>query len=274
MELDKLISTESSQANIKAKTKDELIKKIAKLAAKDHRCKNIKADLIAKLLQDREDQGSTGFGNEIAIPHARIPGMTEFVLLVVTSKGIDFDAMDHKKVKLFFVILGPVESVNEHLQILAAISRFLGQTSLKDELLGAKNEDILIETFQKNTIEEKKETSLEKQKMKLMMITLYLDEFLYHILEFFIKENIDGATIIESAGMGQYISDIPLFATFIGFMNEQKNSSKTILTLFPADKEEELIKGIEQITGDLDKKQGAMIMTMDISYYKGSMKIL
>lgn len=274
MELDKLVSIESSQVNIKAKSKNEFIKKLSKMASRDHRCKNIKTDLIANLLQEREEQGSTGFGNEIAIPHARIPGMKEFVLLIATSKGIDFDAIDHKKVKLFFVILGPVESVNKHLQILAAISRFLGQSSLKQELLSAKNEDILIEIFKKNTIEEKRETSGEKQKMKLMIITLYFDEFLYHILEYFIQENIDGASIIESAGMGQYISDIPLFATFIGFMNEQKNSSKTILAMFPTDKEEEMIKGIEQITGDLDKKQGAMIMTLDISCYKGSMKIL
>lgn len=274
MELDKLINEASSQVNLKAKDKEDLLKKIAKIAIKDPRCSNIKYELIAKLLLDREEQGSTGFGNEIAIPHARIPGMKEFIVLVITSKGIDFDAIDKKKVKLFFVILGPEEAVNQHLQILATISRFLGQTSLKNELLSAKNVGVLIEIFKKNTMEDNKESSGEIQKKKLMIITLYFDEFLYHILEYFIEENIDGASIIESAGMGQYISDIPLFATFIGFMNEQKNKSKTILIMFPADKEEELIKGIELITGDLNKKQGAMIMTLDISYYKGSMKIL
>lgn len=274
MELNKLISTKSSQVNLKAKTKKEFLGKLAELASKDERCKDIKTKLIEKLLEEREELGSTGFGNGVAIPHARIPGMKEFMIFIVTSRGIEFDAIDKKKVKLFFIILGPEEAVNEHLQILAAISRCLSQTSLKEELLGSKKNEILVEVFQKNTIEEKKQSSVEKQKMKLMIITLYLDEFLYHILEYFIQEDIDGASIIESAGMGQYISNVPLFATFVGFMNEQKNQSKTILAMIPEDKEEELIKGIEQITGDLNEKEGAMIITLDVSYCKGSMRIL
>lgn len=274
MELNKLISTKSSQINVKAKTKKDFIRKLAELASKDERCKDIAPELIEKLLEEREELGSTGFGNGIAIPHARIPGMKEFIIFIVTSRGVEFDAIDKKKVKLFFVILGPEEAVNEHLQILAAISRCLGQTSLKDELLGSRKNEVLIEIFQKNTIEEKKQASDKKQKMKLMIIILYLDEFLYHILEYFIEEEIDGASIMESAGMGQYISNVPLFATFVGFMNEQKNQSKTILAMIPEDKEEELIKGIEQITGDLDEKDGAMIITLDVSYSKGSMRIL
>lgn len=275
MELNKLIHINSIEDNIKAKTKVDVVKKLAKIASKNPACDDVETSLIAKLLQDREDQGSTGFGNDIAIPHARIPGMKDFIIVIARSnKGVDFEAMDKKKVKLFFVILGPEDSVNEHLQILAALSRFISQTQLKNELLNVKSEQAMFETFQKYTIEEQQESTKEKQKMKLMMITLYLDEFLYHILEYFIQENIDGASIIESAGMGQYISNIPLFATFIGFMNERKNQSKTIMTMIPADQEEKLIKGIELITGDLNKKQGAMIMTLDVSFYKGSMKML
>jgi PTS system nitrogen regulatory IIA component len=101
-----------------------------------------------------------------------------------------------------------------------------------------------------------------------------MEEMLYHILEFFLQEGVEGATILDSSGMGQYISDIPLFATFIGFMNEKKNRSRTILATIPADREDEIVKGIEKITGDLDKKQGAMLFTIDIGYWKGTMKMM
>ncbi len=118
------------------------------------------------------------------------------------------------------------------------------------------------------------DTLTAKRKMKLMYVVLYMEDFLYHILEYFIQEGIDGATITESSGMGAYISNIPLFATFIGFFNERKNQSKTIMALIPAEREHELIEGIEKITGDLDRKEGAMIITTDVSIYRGSMKIM
>ena len=89
-----------------------------------------------------------------------------------------------------------------------------------------------------------------------------------------IEEGIDGATILESSGMGHYISNIPLFASFIGFMNEDRNRSNTILATVPESRVERMVKGIEEITGDLDKTQGAMIMVMDVAFSKGSMKMM
>ncbi|MBN2656988.1 MAG: PTS sugar transporter subunit IIA [Spirochaetales bacterium] len=274
MDLFKITDIKSCSCGIKTKTKDETLRKLARLAAKSRKLENINDDEIYEKLKERENQGSTGFGGEIAIPHARIKGMEEFLLFIVTDrKGVEYDAMDKKKVRLFFVILGPEEAVNEHLQILASISRAVSQERVKKELLGATNESVLVETFLKYTLE-KDENRDRRQKMKLMILVLYLDEFLYHILEYFIQEGIEGATIMDSSGMGEYISSIPLFATFIGFMNEKKNHSKTIFVLIPENKEADIVKGIEEITGDLDKKEGAMILTTDISLYKGTMKMM
>lgn len=274
MDLIKITDIKSCSCGIKAKTKTDVLKKLSKLAVKSDKLKGFSDDDIFSKLDEREKQGSTGFGNEVAIPHARIKGMEEFLLFIVTDrKGVEFDTLDKKKVKVFFVILGPEESVNEHLQILASISRAMSQERVKKELLGAVSESSLVEVFLKNTVE-KEDKKVEKQKMKLMLLVLYLDEFLYHILEYFIQEGIEGATIIDSSGMGEYISSIPLFATFIGFMNEKKNHSKTILVMIPESKEADIVAGIEEITGDLDKKEGAMILTTDISMYKGTMKMM
>ncbi len=274
MELFKMLDTASCHIGIKGKRKEDILRTLATMACRSKTLEGIDSALIYQKLMDREAQGSTGFGGEVAIPHARIPGMKKFLLFIASdSKGVEFDTLDKKKVKLFFVILGPEEGVNEHLKILAAISRGISQTNMKKELLAARTEEALAEVFLKNT-EDVSDGVQKKQKMKLMYVILYLEDFLYHILEYFIQEGIDGATIIESSGMGEYISNIPLFATFIGFMNEKKNMSKTIMVLIPEDREAEIVKGIEEITGDLNRKEGAMIITTEVSFYKGTMKMM
>jgi PTS system nitrogen regulatory IIA component len=107
-----------------------------------------------------------------------------------------------------------------------------------------------------------------------VLLNLYEDELLYSVLEIFIEEGIEGATIIESAGMGQYISNVPLFADFIGFMRENKHQSKTLMALVPQEHVQDIINRIEDVTGDLDKKQGAMIMVLDVPYFKGTMRMM
>jgi len=274
MEVYEILRKQSCRVQVRAKTKDEMISRLAELAVAGDSLGEITAETIYSALSEREKQGSTAFGNEIAIPHARIPGLDHFILYIVSSdRGVDFDALDRKRVKLFFVILGPPEAVTDHLKILAFVSRALSHTNLKQELLAARTETALYEAFIRNTQTERAE-SARTRVMKLMIVNLYVDEFLYRVLELFIEEGIEGATILESAGMGQYISNVPLFADFIGFMNESKHKSKTILTLVPEEHVDELISGIEEITGDLDKKQGAMVLVLDIAKYRGSMDML
>lgn len=275
MDLSSIFKQNACAVNIKAKDKESAINALAALAPQSGKTGRFSRKMIATALSNREAQGSTAFGGEIAIPHARIPGMEEFILYVAQCpKGVDFNSLDKKKVKLFFVILGPAERPSEHVQILAGISRILSGTSLKKELLSATSKDVMGESFLRHAGDKHEAVNKEKQKLKLLILILYLDEFLYHIMEYFLEEGIEGATIVESSGMGRYVSNIPLFATFIGFMNEQKNRSNTILATIPADRETEIIRGIEAITGDLDKKQGAMLMTMDIAVWKGTMKMM
>ena len=275
MDLAKLFVPESCSVNMKAKTKEAALESLAALAVRSGRTAGVSETSIAMALSERESQGSTGFGDELAIPHARVSGLTEFIVFAAHApKGVDFDSLDKKKVRVFFVILGPEDRPSEHVQILAALSRALSGTSLKKELMNAGSADVMAESFLRHVGEKHEDVPERKREMKLLVLILYMDEFLYHILEYFLEEGVEGATILDSSGMGQYISNIPLFATFIGFMNEQKNRSNTILATIPADREEEIIKGIEAITGDLDRKQGAMLMTLDIGHWKGTMKMM
>lgn len=274
MNLYAFVDKASCSVKLQAKRKEEAIEEIAKLAVKSGKLEGFSAEQIRDVIAERESQGSTGFGNEIAIPHARIEGMSSFLVFVAVSrKGVDFEALDKKKVQLFIVILGPAEEVNTHLQILAFVSRAIGHGNVKQELIHASSEEALYESFLRNAspAEERRQAN---EPQKLMMINLYIDEYLYGVLEILIEEGIEGATVIESGGMGQYISNVPLFADFIGFMQQSKHSSKTILCLVPESLVDEVIERIEEITGDLDKKQGAMVMVLDVAKFRGSMAML
>ena len=236
MDLFSILERECCSVDVKAKHKDEVLRSLASLAVKSEKLINFDEDALYQALKERENQGSTGFGNGVALPHTRIKGLDDFVLFIaVVPRGVDFDAMDKKKVFVFFVIIAPEEKVSEHVQVLAAVSRALSVGTLKKELLASHTPGVLYETFLRH-VQQTQDSSSTKRKMKLMFVILYFDEFLYHILEYFIQEGIDGATIIESSGMGEYISSIPLFATFIGFMNERRNHSKTIIALIPEDR--------------------------------------
>lgn len=274
MNILEILDKRSCRVDVHARSKDEMVERLADLAVASDVAEPVGAETIRRAIADREAQGSTAFGNEIAIPHARIPGLDRFLLFIVTTpRGVDFAALDKKKVKLFFVILGPEEGVGDHLKILAFVSRALSHTDLKRELLASRTETSLYEAFVRNT-QADRSSDEPARVMKLVMINLYVEEFLYRILELFIEEGIEGATILDSAGMGQYISNVPLFADFIGFMNESKRHSKTIFAMVPEEHVEDLMNGIEEITGDLDKKQGAVILVLDIAAYRGSMNML
>src|SRR3989338_7938083 len=74
---------------------------------------------IARILIDREEIGSTGLEDGVAIPHGKFPRLKEVLLACArTSGGIDFDAQDGQPSRLFFVLLAPEESAGMHLKVL------------------------------------------------------------------------------------------------------------------------------------------------------------
>jgi nitrogen PTS system EIIA component len=100
---------------------------------------------IFRALWRREEIGSTALGHGIAIPHARIAGISEpIVLLVRTKLAIKFGAPDHQPVTILFVILVPEHANEEHLRILATVSEMFSDKAFRDRL-GAATEPAAIQ---------------------------------------------------------------------------------------------------------------------------------
>jgi PTS system nitrogen regulatory IIA component len=84
------------------------------------------ADALFQQLWDREQLGSTGIGGGIAIPHCKLAGLKHGVVAVgIVPQGVDFGAVDGLPVRVFFLVVSPDGAPGQHLQTLAAISRWV-----------------------------------------------------------------------------------------------------------------------------------------------------
>lgn len=93
---------------------------------------------VLEALEEREALGSTGFGRGVAIPHARIDGITRPVSVVIRlDRPIGFNAADGMPVDLVFGLLSPTGSGAAHLHALAAISRLIRDETMHDALSSA-----------------------------------------------------------------------------------------------------------------------------------------
>lgn len=85
-----------------------------------------------RVLLDRENLGTTGIGDGVAIPHGKLVALGEIVIVVGRSlDGVDFEALDHKPCRIFFLVLAPEHVAGQHLRILAQISRLLSDESFR-----------------------------------------------------------------------------------------------------------------------------------------------
>ena len=99
------------------------------------RLHNVSHDAVLRALWRREQVGSTGLGHGVAVPHARITGIGEPIVLFLRTKfAIDFHSPDRKPVSLLFVILVPEHASDEHLKILATVSEMFSDRAFRNRL--------------------------------------------------------------------------------------------------------------------------------------------
>lgn len=152
--LSDLITPKLIISDLKAKTKEEairiLIDKLFELKPKQ----SINKEETYRAVINRENLQSTGIGEKIAIPHARIEGWKEFALVIGISKeGIDFQNPDKSPARLICLMISPAENPYTILQTMAAIARFIKNINGVDILLGsASTAEAICEEFKKSEI--------------------------------------------------------------------------------------------------------------------------
>ena len=97
---------------------------------------------IEDAVMERERLGSTGVGEGVAIPHARIDGLEKPVGgFMHLNEGVDFEAIDERPCDLIFMLLAPKSAGADHLRALAQVSRVFRQAAVRDALRAAKTEE-------------------------------------------------------------------------------------------------------------------------------------
>ena len=126
--------------------KEAVLRELA--GAVHDKCPSINLDTMTQILAEREQLGSTGVGNCVAIPHGKVPGLEKLLLCFGrSSRGINFDAVDNRPVQLLVMILAPPDMAGEYLQTLAQVSRLLKDTTTKNKLLRARDTETILELF-------------------------------------------------------------------------------------------------------------------------------
>lgn len=127
-------------------SKKKVLELISELAAAQYH--NLSSQAIFESLLAREKMGSTGIGNGIAIPHGRMPDITEpIAVLVKCDEPIAFDAIDNQPVDILFALIVPADQCQQHLSTLSAMAEKLSDKQILKQLRKATTKEELYQVI-------------------------------------------------------------------------------------------------------------------------------
>jgi len=146
MRLSDLIRAEAIIPDLKATDRNGVIRELVQALADHNVIDTDSAELVAKTAIARENQGSTGFGRGVAVPHVKHDCLKGIVATVGrSSQGVDFAALDRAPVYTVFMLLSPANAPEGHLAAMERIFRYLQRENFRRFLRQADTREALIE---------------------------------------------------------------------------------------------------------------------------------
>ncbi|HGE6076182.1 TPA: PTS IIA-like nitrogen regulatory protein PtsN [Vibrio cholerae] len=141
MQLSEVLSLDCTKSAVQCSSKKRALEIISEIAAL-HTGQN--ATELFECMLSREKMGSTGIGNGIAIPHARMSDSENAVaVLLQCEEPIEFDSIDNRPVALLFALLVPEDQCKEHLKTLACMAERLNDKQILKQLRNAASDQEL-----------------------------------------------------------------------------------------------------------------------------------
>jgi PTS system fructose-specific IIA component/PTS system nitrogen regulatory IIA component len=138
------VSRDAIRADLQAGDKEAVIREMGTALVEAGKVDLEQYESIVRAILKREELGSTGIGRGVAVPHTKHPSVDELVgTVAVSTRGVEFDALDGDKVFLLFLLVSPPDRPGDHLRALENISRqlrnddfcrFLKQSKSRDEI--------------------------------------------------------------------------------------------------------------------------------------------
>jgi PTS system nitrogen regulatory IIA component len=131
--------------DVRASDKTRLLRQLSTQAASEV---GLDPDEVATQIARREELGSTGVGNGVALPHARVPGLkAPFGLFARLRHAIDFEAIDDQPVDIVFLVLLPQTPDGERLNALACVARTLREPEALRHVRRATDQESLFHSI-------------------------------------------------------------------------------------------------------------------------------
>lgn len=138
MYIQQLLSEARVVRALPAASKAQLLESLGRLVQSD--AERLDAGAVVAALAAREQLGSTGLGDGVALPHGRLPGLTRPIGAFATlDHPLEYEAIDHKPVTMAFVLLVPDNATDEHLRILSELAGLFNNRTWRRGLLEAKD---------------------------------------------------------------------------------------------------------------------------------------
>jgi nitrogen PTS system EIIA component len=142
MKLSDFVVREAILVDLKATAKEEAIREIVWSLHAAGRLAEADLEGVARAILNREELGSTGIGQGVAVPHTRHPKVDRLVGTVALSRqGVDFAALDGEPVDILFLLVSPPNQPGDHLRALENISRHLKDERFVSFLRQAKTRE-------------------------------------------------------------------------------------------------------------------------------------
>ena len=127
MKISEILDKQAIKVGLTSTKKEDVLKELVEVLAQIEDMGDQRS--IVKSLLERENLGSTGIGQGIAIPHGKTDKVEKLIAVLGVSKaGVNFDALDGEPVYIFFLLVAPKDCAGPHLKALAQISRLLIDT--------------------------------------------------------------------------------------------------------------------------------------------------
>ena len=136
MKITELMDKDLIIPQLSSKTKKGVLKELVDCIVRKE--KEVESNELLRVLLEREELGSTGIGDGIAIPHGKVKKIKKLIVSFGRSiEGVDFQSMDGKPTHLIFLLIAPENSAGIHLKALARISRLLKDGRFRKNLMEA-----------------------------------------------------------------------------------------------------------------------------------------
>ena len=170
MKITDLLNEEAIQINGVANSKNEVIDKMVDLMTKNGNIND--KEKYKQAVLKREEEGTTGIGEGIAIPHGKSDAVSKPGLsAMVVPNGVEFNSLDGQPAKLLFLIAAPNTKDNVHLDVLSRLSTLLMDIEFRSALLNAKSPKEFLACIDRAEKTKINETKQENSGYEILAIT-------------------------------------------------------------------------------------------------------